>query len=53
MTRKQYLDKLDELMDTVVKITEKVTEPRDYIEILKLELDIVDKVYELTKEETR
>ena len=51
MTRVQYLDKLDKLMDTVVKISEKVTEPRDCIEILKLELDIVTKVYECTKEE--
>ena len=53
MTRVQYLNKLDKLMDTVVKISEKVTEPRDCIEILKLELDIVDKVYELTKEEDK
>lgn len=53
MTKEQYLNKLDKLMDTVVKISEKVTEPRDCIEILKLELVIVDKVYELTKEETR
>lgn len=53
MKREQYLNKLDKLMDTVVKISEKVTEPRDCIEILKLELDIVDKVYELTKEEDK
>lgn len=53
MTKVQYLDKLDKLMDNVIKISEKVTEPRDCIEILKLELDIVDKVYELTKEEEK
>ena len=53
MTKVQYLDKLDKLMDTVVKISEKVTEPRDCIEILKLELDIVTKVYECTKEEDK
>ena len=51
MTKGQYLDKLDKLMDTLVKISEKVTEPRDCIEILKLEFDIVNKVYECTKEE--
>ena len=34
MTKGQYLDKLDKLMDTLVKISEKVTEPRDCIEIL-------------------
>ena len=53
MTRKQYLDNLNKLLDTVIKISEKVTEPRDCIEILKLELDIITKVYECTKEEEK
>lgn len=51
MTKEQYLDKLDKLMDTVVTISEKLTEPRDCIEILKLEFDIINKLYEYTKEE--
>ena len=51
MTRVQYLDKLDKLMDTVVKVSEKLTEPRDCIELLKLEFDIINKLYECTKEE--
>lgn len=51
MTKVQYLDKLDKIMDTVVNVSEKVTEPRDCIEILKLEFDILTKVYECTKEE--
>ena len=51
MTKIQYLNKLDGMMDAVVQVSEKVTEPRDYIDILKLELDILTKVYECTKEE--
>ena len=51
MTKEQYLDKLDKLMDTVVKVSEKVTEPSDCIELLKLEFDIINKLYECTKEE--
>lgn len=50
MTKEQYLDKLDNLMDAVVKVSEKATEPRDFIEILKLEFDILTKVYECTNE---
>lgn len=50
MTKEQYLNNLDKLMDTVVKVSEKVTEPRDCIEILKLEFDIITKLYECTKE---
>lgn len=51
MTREQYLDRIDKLMDTVVNVSEKVTEPRDCIELLKLELDIITKLYECTKED--
>ena len=42
MTKIQYLDRIDKLMDTV---------PRDCIELLKLEFDIINKLYECTKEE--
>lgn len=51
MTKEQYLQKLDKIMDAVVKVSEKVTEPRDCIELIKIEIDIVTKLYECTKEE--
>lgn len=53
MTKGEYLNKLDGMMDTVVKVSEKLKEPRDCIEILKLEFDIITKVYEITKEEEK
>lgn len=53
MTTVQYLKKLNRMMDTVIKISEQVTEPRDCIELLKLEFDIITKVYECTKEERK
>lgn len=51
MTREQYLQKLDRIVGTLSKVTEKAKEPRDHIEILKLQFDIITKIYECTKEE--
>lgn len=51
MTKMEYLEKLDKIMEVVVKVTENTKETRDHIEILKLQLAILEKTYELTKEE--